>query len=165
MSDAVDSGHQNWYQRTGTPARPSPPMVVRIVAAVLIVLGVLSIVRIVATVALNLADSSWEPGARAVFLVLNAITLALSTVYLVLAYYLRRGRLWAWITAIVFLSLTVVLGGLVLLGELASNRAPFTGLIIVVPALAILFALTMSRAARQFFTHQRPFGQPGPVGR
>ena len=160
---AADSGNQNWYGRTFTTARPGQPRAVRIVAGVLTVLGVLSIVRIVVTVAINLTQSGWDPGARTVFLVLNAITLGISALDLVLAHHLRRGRLWAWITTIVLLSMTVLLGGLVLIGELATGDAPLIGLAIVVPTLALLFALTVPRTARGFFTRQRYAGAPAAM--
>jgi hypothetical protein len=169
MSDAhAHRSQQNWYPGTDATARPGPPGIVRIVAGVLTVLGLLSIVRIVATVASNLSDASWDAGARAVFLVLNAIGFVFSALYLVLAYHLWRGRLWAWITAIVLLSLTVAVGGLVLLGDLTSNEPPWVALIIAVPAVVMLLALTVSGTARRFFTRRRSFGvpatpsQPGP---
>jgi hypothetical protein len=120
---------------------------------------VLNIVRTVATVAINLTDSDWNPGARRVPGAqrnhvgnLGAVPGARPRA--------AAGRLWAWITTILLLSVTLLFGGIVLLGELASGDAPLIGLAMVVPALAMLLALTVSRAAREFLARPRSSGLP-----
>jgi hypothetical protein len=145
--------------------RPATPVVVLVVAGMLALLAVVNVVRVLVQVPMILADEDWDAGASRVFVVLNGFTVLFSAFLLLLAHFLRRGRLWAWITAITVLALTLPWGAVGFLAELVDDRIPWIGMVILLPALGMLLALTVPATARRFFL-PKPAGfapyQPGP---
>ncbi|WP_433796734.1 hypothetical protein [Actinoplanes sp. CA-252034] len=127
-------------------------------AAGLALLGILNIIRFVVQTALTFVGDEWSTGARAMFLILNVIPLAVSIFFLPLAYQLDRGRPWAWVTAIVLVSLTTIVGAFMLLVMLAAGSV-LLGLAMFLAPLAVLLGLTVPRSVRGFFP-RRP--EPAP---
>jgi hypothetical protein len=154
------------------------PRVVEIGASLVAVVGVFSVGRVAYGVVVNL-EHDWSSGARAVFLFLNSIVLLFGLFILVLAYHLRRGRMWAWITSLVMLPFTMLFGGLLLLITAVGGGIPLAGSAIVAFSLAALLTLSIPRTARAYFTRRLtppplPYppmpgqfapmpGQPGPT--
>ena len=129
------------------------PRVVEIGASLVAVVGVFSVGRVAYGVAVNL-EHDWSSGARAVFLFLNSIVLLFGLFILVLAYHLRRGRMWAWITSLVMLPFTMLFGGLLLLITAVGGGIPLAGSAIVAFSLAALLTLSIPRTARAYFTRR-----------
>ncbi|MFC7534110.1 hypothetical protein [Actinoplanes sp. GCM10030250] len=132
------------------PVRPAAPMVVKIAAGVVAALAVVNLFRIGVQVPLTLADDKWSSGAKSAFLVLNVIAALFSIFMLVLAQALWRGRMWAWVTLIVLVSLAIPVGAIFLLPQLIAGEFPWVGLAIVVPSLGLLLALTVPPSARRY---------------
>jgi hypothetical protein len=143
----------------GYDQRPTTPRGVRIVAAGVALLGVLNIVRIVVQTVMTFGGDGWSAGARTVFLVLNAIPFAVSVFFLPLAYQLLRGRSWAWITAIVLVSLSTAIGTFTLLITVTSGGSPLGALMFGVPLL-VLLGLIVPRSVRTFFSRPAPVPYP-----
>ncbi|MFC4068261.1 hypothetical protein [Actinoplanes subglobosus] len=143
---------------------------VRIVAAGVALLGALNILRLIVQTALTFSGDEWSTGSRTVFLVLNAIPFALSVFLLPLAFQLVRGRMWAWVTALVLVSLATLIGSFALLVSFSLDGFPFLGLAMFVLPLAVLLGLVVPREVRAYFT-ARPapaaysgYPAPGPWG-
>jgi hypothetical protein len=113
-------------------------------------------------VLLNLQDD-WQSGARAVFLVLDAMVLIVSLFVLVLAYQVRRGRLWAWIVSLVVLPFATLFGALMVLITVVGHSVPWAGTGLVVSAVAAMLTLTVPRTARACFVRkpQPVYAYPG----
>jgi hypothetical protein len=137
-----------------TPSQVATPRMVKIVAGGVALLGVLNIVRIIVQTALTFTGSEWSVGARAMFLLLNAIPFAVSVFCLPLAYLLLRGRLWSWITAVVLVTLSSLVGGLTLLVTLIGDGSPLPGLAIFGVAVGVLLGLVVPGSVRAFFVGQ-----------
>jgi hypothetical protein len=146
----------------GHDQRPVPPPIVRAVAAGVALLGVLNIIRVVVQTALTFTGSEWTAGARAMFLILNAVPFAVSVFYLPLAFQLLRGRVWARVTAIVLVALTSIGGILMLLISLTADGFPFLGLAMFVVPVVVLLGLTVPRPVRAYFD-TRPAPAPYPM--
>jgi hypothetical protein len=127
------------------------PKVVEIGASLLAVVGVFSTGRVAYGVLVNLSQDDWDSGARAVFLVLNSIVLAFALFILLLAYQVRRGRLWAWVVSLVLLPFTVLFGGLLLLITILNGGIPWAGVGVVAASVGAMLTLTVPRPARDFF--------------
>jgi hypothetical protein len=145
----------------GTP-EPQRPQVVEIGASLLAIAGLFSVGRVVYGVLMNLSQDDWDTGARAIFLVLNSIVLIFSLFLLVLAYQVRRGRLWAWITSFVMLPPTILFGGILLLITVVGGGVPWAGAGVVVASIAALLTLSVPRAARGYFVRKPAMGVPAP---
>ncbi|MEU8664168.1 hypothetical protein [Actinoplanes philippinensis] len=130
----------------------------KIVATGVALLGILNIIRVIVQTAQTFAGDGWSTGTRAVFLALNAIPLGVSVFYVPLAYQITRGRPWAWVTAIVLISLTTVAGAFMMLIMIVGG-SPLLGLVWFFGPLAVLLGLTVPRSVRAFFP-RRP--QPVP---
>jgi hypothetical protein len=79
---------------------------------------------------------------------------------LVLAYFLWRGKLWAWITGITMLALAMPWGAIWLLVQLVDGGFPWLGLAVLVPALGLLLAMTVPGSARRFFFRKPAYSVP-----
>ncbi|GIE29561.1 hypothetical protein Ait01nite_026060 [Actinoplanes italicus] len=143
----------------GYDQRPATPRSVQIVAAGVALLGVLNIVRIVVQTVMTFGGDGWSTGARTVFLVLNAIPFAVSVFFLPLAYQLLRGRSWAWVTAIVLVSLSTAIGTFMLLITVTSGGFPLGPVMFGVP-LVVLLGLIVPRSVRAFFSKPAPVPYP-----
>jgi hypothetical protein len=87
--------------------------------------------------------------------VLNSVVLIFSLFLLVLAYQVRRGRLWAWITSFVMLSPTILFGGILLLITVVGGGVPWAGAsVVVVASIAALLTLSVPRAVRGYFVRK-----------
>jgi hypothetical protein len=139
------------------------PRVVEIGASLLAIVGLFSVGRVAYGVLVNLSQDGWSSGARAVFLVLNSIVLAFALFILLLAYHVRRGRLWAWIVSLVLLPFTILFGALLLLITALNGGIPFAGVGVVVAAVAALATLTVPRAARDYFSRKPAWAPPVPA--
>jgi FtsH-binding integral membrane protein len=150
----------------GTPAgqEPQRPRVVEIGASLLAVVGVLSVGRVAYGVVVNLGQDSWSSGARAMFLMLNSIVLIFALFILVLAFQVRRGRMWAWIVSLVMLPFTLLFGGLLLLITVLSDGVPLAGAGVAAASLAALLTLTVPRTARDYFLRKPVPVAPMPAG-
>lgn len=154
----------------GPDQRVAAPQIVRVVAASVALLGALNILRVIVQTALTFSDDGWSTGARAAFLILNAIPFAASVFLLPLAYQLLQGRTWAWVTAIVLVSMATLIGSFVLLAASGLGGFSFLGLASFALPLAVLLGLVVPREVRAYFT-ARPapaaypgYPAPGPWG-
>jgi hypothetical protein len=88
--------------------------------------------------------------------VLNSVVLIFSLFLLVLAYQVRRGRLWAWITSFVMLSPTILFGGILLLITVVGGGVPWAcaSVVVVVASIAALLTLSVPRAVRGYFVRK-----------
>ncbi|MBF9131135.1 hypothetical protein I0C86_19535 [Plantactinospora sp. S1510] len=127
------------------------PRALKIGAGLLAIVGLLGVGRVAYGVLVNLAQDDWSSGARAVFLVLNAIVLVFALLVLVLAHQVWHGRLWAWIGSLVMLPFTILFGGLLLLITVLHGGVPLAGAGVVAASVAALLALTGPRMARGYF--------------
>jgi hypothetical protein len=146
----------------GYGQRPVTPRIVYIVAAGVALLGVLNIIRVTVQTVMTFAGDEWSTGARAMYLILNTIPFAVSIFLLPLAWQLIRGRSWAWITAVVLVSLATIVGAFLLLVGLATGEFPFIGLASFGLPLAVLLGLTVPPSVRAFF-NGRPAPAPYPM--
>jgi hypothetical protein len=137
----------------GTPAAEERhrPRVVEIGASLLAIVGVIGAGRVAYGVLVNLQQDDWHAGARAVFLVLNSIVLVFALFILLLAYQVRRGRLWAWVVSLVMLPFTILYGALTLLITVLQHDVPLAGGGVLLASVAALLTLTVPRAARGYF--------------
>jgi TRAP-type C4-dicarboxylate transport system permease small subunit len=140
--------------------RPQP---VELGATLLALVGVFNAGRVAYGVMVNLSQDDWDSGARAVFLVLNSIVLIFALFILVLAWQVRRGRLWAWIVSLVILPFTILFGALLLLITAVGGAFPLAGIGIVLAAMAALATLTIPRTVRGYFVRKPAPMMPGPV--
>ena len=141
---------------------------VKVSAGVFGGLAVLNLLRTAVQVPMNLANGGYSDGARALFLVLNMIVVLLSLLAVLVAFHLLRGRIWAWVTAMVMLGVLVLFGLVFLLPQLIDGDFPWMGLVVLVPSLGLLLALTVPRSARRFFVrkpdYSAPYQAPWPAG-
>ena len=137
------------------------PKPVEIGASMVAVVGLFGVGQVAYGVLTNLQQDDWNSGARAVFLVLNAIVLALSVFVLVLGRQVRKGRMWAWITSLIVLPFAALFGGFNMLIITVSGSVPIAGTGIVLASLIGLLVLTVSRSARDHFL-RRP-APPNPL--
>jgi len=128
------------------------------------VVGLFGVGQVAYGVLTNLQQDDWNSGARAVFLVLNAIVLALSVFVLVLGRQVRKGRMWAWITSLIVLPFAVLFGGFNMLIVIVSDSIPVAGTGIVLASLTGLLVLTVSRSARDHFLRRPTPPNPLHVG-
>jgi hypothetical protein len=143
---------------------PQRPKAVNAGAGLLALVGLIIVARVAYGVIMNMRQDDWNPGARAVFLVLNAFVLLFGLFILLLAALVQRGRLWAWITGIVMLPFTLLFGGIMLLIAVLGHSVPWAGAGLAVASVVALLALTVPRTARAYFV-RRPAPQPlVPVG-
>jgi hypothetical protein len=140
------------------------PQVVEIGASLVAIVGLLSVGRVAYGVLVNLGQDGWDAGARAVFLVLNSIVLVFAVFILVLAYHVRRGRMWAWIVSLVMLPFTILFGGLLLLITALRGEAPLAGAGIVAASLAGLLVVAGSRTLRGYVLRRPVPAVPLPAG-
>ena len=147
------------YGGTAINQEPDRPQVVEIGASLVAILGLVIIGRVAYGVLVNLEQDDWNSGARAVFLVLNSFVLVFGLFILVLAYHVRRGRLWAWILSLVLLPFALLFGGLMLLITVVGSAVPWAGGGVVLACVAALLTLTVPRAARGYFLRK-----PAPMG-
>ncbi|GAB1639981.1 hypothetical protein [Krasilnikovia sp. MM14-A1259] len=155
------------YGDTSAGQQRRRPQVVEIGASLLAVVGVLITGRVAYGVVVTLGQRGWTPGARGVFLLLNSFVLIFGVFLLVLAYQVRRGRLWAWIVSLVILPLTALFGGLTLLIAILSHDVSWGGAAVALVSVAALVTLTISRSGRDYFVSKPPPAVPmhaGPVG-
>ncbi|BEL06259.1 hypothetical protein Q0Z83_044500 [Actinoplanes sichuanensis] len=131
------------------PQETAAPQTVKIVAGGLALLGVLNIGRVVVQTAVAYGD--WADGPLMMYLFLNAIPVAASVFLLPLAYQLVRGRSWAYITAIVLVTMGCVFGALMLLAALAADGLPLLGLVMFTAPVAVLLGLIIPSSVRAFF--------------
>lgn len=147
------------YRQRGIDMSQATPGVVRVIAGLFVLCGVLNVGRVGFQAARVIDDASWSSGARAAFLMLNAFTVLMSVLFLVLAVFLYRGKLWAWITAITVVALALPWGVIWLLIQLVDDRFPWLGLIVLVPGLTMLLGLTVPGSARRFFLRKPAYQQ------
>jgi hypothetical protein len=135
---------------------------VEIGASLFAIVGVLIVGRVAYGVVDNLGREGWTDGARSMFLFLNSIVLVFGLFVLVLAYQMRRGRMWAWIVGLVLLPVTLLYGiVLTLVTALAAvGDVPWSGGGVVVTSLAALVALSVPRSVRNYFV-PKPAPLPG----
>jgi hypothetical protein len=146
----------------GYDRRPVTPRIVYSVAAGVALLGLLNIIRVTVQTVMTFAGDEWSTGARAMYLILNTVPFAVSVFLLPLAYLLVRGRSWAWITAVVLVSLATIVGAFLLLVGLATGEFPLIGLASFALPLAVLLGLTVPRSVRAYF-NSKPAPAPYPV--
>ena len=127
------------------------PRAVNVGAGLLALVGLIIAARVAYGVIQNARQDGWNPGARAVFLVLNAIMLLFGIFVLVLAACAQRGQLWAWITSMVVLPFMLLFGGIMLLIAVLGHAFPWAGGGLAVAAVAARLALTVPRACRDYF--------------
>ncbi|MCY1142050.1 hypothetical protein OWR29_28995 [Actinoplanes sp. Pm04-4] len=143
--------------------RPRPTSV-EIGASLLAAVGLVGTGRVAYGVILNLQQDDWDAGARGIFLVLNAIVLIFALFTLVLAHQTRRGRLWAWIVALILLPFAFLFGALMTLITAVGGAFPLAGAALIACSLAALLALTVPRSARAYFlTKPAPSMPPYPT--
>ncbi|MEV6596900.1 hypothetical protein AB0M36_08570 [Actinoplanes sp. NPDC051346] len=158
MNSAGDSSGMSYGGMPDAQQRPRPRMV-EIGASLLAIIGVSGVGRVAYGVLVNLSEDGWSSGARAIFLVLNSITLVFSVFLLVLADQVRRGRMWAWIVSLVMLSFTILFAGLALLITVVNGGFPLLGAGVVAASLGALLVLTVPRTVRGYILRK-----PVPAG-
>jgi hypothetical protein len=139
----------------GYDQRPVTPRIVYYVAGSVALLGVLNILRVVIQTAQTFTGDEWSSGARTMFLLLNAIPIAVSVFFLPLAHQLIRGRSWAWITAVILVALACVIGALALVIMIV-NGLPWLGLVMFGAPVGVLLGLTVPRSVRAFYDSKPP---------
>ncbi|MEU4237106.1 hypothetical protein [Actinoplanes sp. NPDC026619] len=140
------------------------PLSVEIGASLVAVVGVISVGRVLYGVVVNLGQDQWSAGARGVFLVLNSFILLVGVFILVLAYHVRKGRMWAWITSLVVMTFTILFGALLLLITAVGGGIPLAGGGIVLVGIAAMVTLTAPRTARAYFSRPPAYPQPPAYG-
>ncbi|MEV6306394.1 hypothetical protein AB0M02_43785 [Actinoplanes sp. NPDC051861] len=144
------------------------PPVIKVAAGVFGGLAAANLVRTAVQVPMNLANGNYSDAGRALFLALNMIVVLLSLLAVLVAFHLVRGRIWAWVTAMVMLGVLTLFGLVFLLPQLINGDFPWMGLVVLVPSLGLLLALTVPRSARGHFTRKRdyssPYQAPWPAG-
>jgi hypothetical protein len=140
------------------------PTTVEIGASLLAAVGLVGAGRVAYGVLTNLSQDDWDAGARAVFLVLNSIVLIFALFILVLAHQTRRGRMWAWIVALIMLPFAFLFGGLMTLITAVGGAFPLAGAALLTTSLGALLALTAPRSARAYFLAKPPSPMPPYYG-
>jgi hypothetical protein len=146
IGPAPQSGAPSAPTRTTRPHVPAAVGTATTILLVLAGLGLIQSVLLLAGGVMAIADGE-SPG---LVLALGGGSVALYSLYVLLALKTRRGHRWAWLTTLVLLGLVALLGLSVLVYGITTNGS-LAGLVPLVPAGLFLLLLAGPRSSREYF--------------